>query len=290
MALLDEAVVKARALIDETRPDLSGEERARIARQVGIGAVKYADLSVAHNSEYVFDLDRMVSLTGNTGPYLQYVVARVRSIFRQAGLDPLTQHAPIRLSTPHERALGQQLLGFADIVREVGSLYEPHRLSGYLFELAQAFSAFYENCPVLKAETDELRQSRLTLSALVLRRHDEGLDLLGLKSPSRCECGRSPTPGRGNLPALTLYAAGLASSRSRAARRAGWDDRCVRFSFGDVLLDTDRFLLERGGEPVTSSRRSSTSCRIWCSTASGSCPRRSCSTRSGATGSSASRR
>ena len=185
MALLDEAVVKARALIDETRPDLSEEERATIARQVGIGAVKYADLSVAHNSEYVFDLDRMVSLTGNTGPYLQYVVARVRSIFRQAGLDPLAQHAPIVLGTAHERALGQQLLGFADVVTEVGSLYEPHRLSGYLFELAQAFSAFYENCPVLKAETDELRQSRLTLSALVLRTMTTGLDLLGVESPEQ---------------------------------------------------------------------------------------------------------
>ena len=185
MALLDEAVVKARALIDETRPDLSEEERATIARQVGIGAVKYADLSVAHNSEYVFDLDRMVSLTGNTGPYLQYVVARVRSIFRQAGLDPLAQHAPIVLGTEHERALGQQLLGFADVVSEVGSLYEPHRLSGYLFELAQAFSAFYENCPVLKAETDELRQSRLTLSALVLRTMTTGLDLLGVESPEQ---------------------------------------------------------------------------------------------------------
>ena len=185
MALLDEAVVKARALIDETRPDLSEEERATIARQVGIGAVKYADLSVAHNSEYVFDLDRMVSLTGNTGPYLQYVVARVRSIFRQAGLDPLTQHATITLGTPHERALGQQLLGFADVVTEVGSLYEPHRLSGHLFELAQAFSAFYENCPVLKAETAELRESRLTLSALVLRTMTTGLGLLGLESPEQ---------------------------------------------------------------------------------------------------------
>ena len=185
MALLDEAVAKARALIDETRPDLSEEERATIARQVGIGAVKYADLSVAHNSEYVFDLDRMVSLTGNTGPYLQYVVARVRSIFRQAGLDPLAQHAPITLGTPHERALAIQLLGFADVVTEVGSLYEPHRLSGYLFELAQAFSAFYENCPVLKAETDELRKSRLTLSALVLRTMTTGLDLLGLEAPEQ---------------------------------------------------------------------------------------------------------
>jgi len=185
MALLDEAIVKARTLIDETRPDLSEDERATIARQVGIGAVKYADLSVAHNSEYVFDLDRMVSLTGNTGPYLQYVVARVRSIFRQAGLDPMVQHASVLLGTEHERALAVQLLGFADVVTEVGSQYEPHRLCGYLFELAQAFSAFYENCPVLKAETEELRESRLTLSALVLRTMATGLDLLGLEAPEQ---------------------------------------------------------------------------------------------------------
>ena len=107
MALLDEAVEKARTVIDGTRPDLDETVRATIARQIGIGAVKYADLSVAHDSEYVFDLDRMVALTGNTGPYLQYVVARVRSIFRQIGLDPAAQHAPIlsasRTSAPSRR-------------------------------------------------------------------------------------------------------------------------------------------------------------------------------------------
>jgi arginyl-tRNA synthetase len=185
MALLEEAVDKARSIIDEARPDLPEQERATIARQVGIGAVKYADLSVAHNSEYVFDLDRMVSLTGNTGPYLQYVVARVRSIFRQAGLEPALQHAPVVLHEPHERDLAKRLLDFPDVVVAVGSEYEPHRLTGYLFELAQAFSAFYENCPVLKAETDEVRESRLTLSALVLRTMLTGLDLLGIEAPER---------------------------------------------------------------------------------------------------------
>jgi arginyl-tRNA synthetase len=185
MALLEEAADKARSIIDEARPDLPEQERATIARQVGIGAVKYADLSVAHNSEYVFDLDRMVSLTGNTGPYLQYVVARVRSIFRQAGLEPALQHAPVVLHEPHERDLAKRLLDFPDVVVAVGSEYEPHRLTGYLFELAQAFSAFYENCPVLKAETDEVRESRLTLSALVLRTMLTGLDLLGIEAPER---------------------------------------------------------------------------------------------------------
>ncbi len=140
MVLLEEAVDKARALIDETRPDLDDEARATIARQVGIGAVKYADLSVAHGSEYVFDLDRMVALTGNTGPYLQYVGARIRSIFRQAALDPQAQHAPILLEESHERELAKHVLGFGEVVAAVGAEYEPHRLAGYLFELAQAFS------------------------------------------------------------------------------------------------------------------------------------------------------
>lgn len=185
VALLEEAVEKARSVIDETRPDLDDDTRATIARQIGIGAVKYADLSVAHSSEYVFDLDRMVSLTGNTGPYLQYVIARVRSIFRQIGLDPASQRAAVDLVEPSERALALRLLAFGDVVAEAGDEYEPHRLAAYLFELAQAFSAFYENCPVLKAELDEVKESRLTLCALVLRVMTTGLDLLGIEAPDR---------------------------------------------------------------------------------------------------------
>jgi arginyl-tRNA synthetase len=185
MMLLDEAVEKARSVIDEARPDLDEAVRATIARQIGIGAVKYADLSVAHNSEYVFDLDRMVALTGNTGPYLQYVVARIRSIFRQVGTDPAEQRAPILLEEPQERALALHLLGFGDVLAEVGDEYEPHRLCAYLFELAQTFSAFYENCPVLKADRDELRESRLSLCALVFRVMTTGLDLLGLEAPEQ---------------------------------------------------------------------------------------------------------
>ena len=112
-------------------------------------------------------------------------MARIRSIFRQVGLDPAAQHADISLGEPHERALATHLLGFGAVVAEVGDTYEPHRLAGYLFELAQAFSAFYENCPVLKAERDEVRESRLTLCALVLRVMTTGLDLLGLESPEQ---------------------------------------------------------------------------------------------------------
>jgi arginyl-tRNA synthetase len=184
MALLDEAVAKARAVIDEARPDLDPEVRAAIAPQVGIGAVKYADLAVAHDSEYVFDLDRMVSLTGNTGPYLQYAAARIRSIFRSAGLDPQQSDGRIVLTEPAERALALALLDFGDVVVQVGDLLEPHRLCTYLFDLAQHFSAFYEQCPVLKADS-EARASRLALCAATLAVLDQGLDLLGIARPAQ---------------------------------------------------------------------------------------------------------
>ena len=147
-------------------------------------AVKYADLSVAHDSEYVFDLDRMVSLTGNTGPYLQYAAARIRSIFRSAGIDPGQADAPIVLTEPAERALALALLDFGDVVVHVGDRLEPHRLCGYLFDLAQHFSAFYEQCPVLKADT-ETRASRLALCAATLAVLDQGLDLLGIARPEQ---------------------------------------------------------------------------------------------------------
>ncbi|MCH8613999.1 arginine--tRNA ligase [Arsenicicoccus dermatophilus] len=185
MYLLDEAVQHARAYIDQARPELPEDERARIARQVGIGGVKYADLSVAHDSDYVFDLDRMLALTGNTGPYLQYATARIRSIFRTLMTDPAEQDAPIRLTEPAERELALKLLDFGGVVAQVGAVYEPHRLCTYLFELAQTFSSFYEQCPVLKADQEETKQSRLTLCALTLRTLVQGLDLLGVETPER---------------------------------------------------------------------------------------------------------
>ena len=182
MELLDEAEAKARSVIDEARPDLDEETRAAIATQIGIGAVKYADLSVAHDSEYVFDLERMVALTGNTGPYLQYAAARIRSIFRTAAIAPTQAGSDIGIGAPEERALAIALTEFGSVVEEVGDHLEPHRLCSYLFQLAQAFSGFYEHCPVLKAEPD-IRGSRLALCALTLRVLDTGLDLLGLASP-----------------------------------------------------------------------------------------------------------
>ncbi|MGI5154242.1 arginine--tRNA ligase [Microbispora sp. CA-102843] len=181
--LLDEGVVRAEAVIADRGYD--PEARRQIARQVGMGAVKYADLSVSHDSEYVFDFDRMLALTGNTGPYLQYATARIRSIFRNGGIDPQSVTGPITLGHPAERALALQLLGFGSVVAAVAQLSEPHRLCNYLFDLAQAFTSFYESCPVLKAEEESVRQSRLALSALTLRVLLRGLDLLGIEVPER---------------------------------------------------------------------------------------------------------
>ncbi|WP_084965670.1 arginine--tRNA ligase [Thermoactinospora rubra] len=180
--LLDEAVERASAAIADRGYDEA--TRREIAHAVGIGAVKYADLSVSHDSEYVFDFDRMIAFNGNTGPYMQYATARIRSIFRKAEADPSSATGPIRPDHPAERALALRLLGFESVVRQVGELCEPHRLCAYLFEIASLFSTFYEECPVLRAE-GEVRQSRLALCALTLRVLETGLDLLGVPVPER---------------------------------------------------------------------------------------------------------
>ena len=180
-ALLDEAIERAAAVQAEARPEMPESERAVIARQVGIGAVKYADLSVAHDSEYTFDLDRMVSLTGNTGPYLQYAAARIRSILRRA----TSAAGPVVVTDEAERALALALLGFGDVVEQVGAALEPHRLCTYLFDLAQTFTAFYDRCPVLKAGDPAVLESRLTLCTVTLGVLDQGLSLLGITAPEQ---------------------------------------------------------------------------------------------------------
>ncbi len=180
--LMDDAVQRARAVIADRYPDPA--ERDQIAEAVGIGALKYGDLSVARDSGYVLDFDRLLALTGNTGPYLQYAAARIRSIFGRAGLDPADAAGPVTLGTPAERALALRLLGFGRAVDDVTIAAEPHKLAGYLFELASAFTTFYEQCPVLSAE-GETRQSRLALSALTLRVLLTGLGLLGIPVPER---------------------------------------------------------------------------------------------------------
>lgn len=188
MALLDEAVIAARVVLDKQRVPLDETTRAAVSRQVGIAAVKYADLSVSHDSEYVFDLERMVAPIGNTGPYIQYAGARVRSILRNAGFDLADSSyvpAPIVVGAPEERALCLQLLDFGPTVSGIDQHLEPHRLCGYLFELAQAFSVFYEQCPVMQADNQEVRASRLALCAATLRTLVTGLDLLGIEMPDR---------------------------------------------------------------------------------------------------------
>jgi arginyl-tRNA synthetase len=185
--LLTEGVERARNVVDElgTSPDLSDAERAAIAEAVGVGAIKYADLSTARDSEYVFDWDRMISFKGNTGPYLQYATTRIRSIFRKAGIDPETVADPVKLAEPAERALALRLLGFGAVVQQAGENAEPHLLAAFLFDAASAFTTFYEQCPVLNAPGEMVRDSRLALSALTLRVLVTGLGLLGIPVPDR---------------------------------------------------------------------------------------------------------
>jgi arginyl-tRNA synthetase len=184
--LLQEAVDRAEQVLDEmdTAAGRDTPERQAIAEAVGIGAVKYADLSTSRESEYVFDLDRMVSFKGNTGPYLQYAAARIRSLFHKAGQQPESAAGPVRLTEAAERALALRLLGFGAAVSAAGRTAEPHKLAAYLFDIAAAFTSFYEQCPVLQAEP-AARVSRLALAGLTLRVLLTGLDLLGIPVPDR---------------------------------------------------------------------------------------------------------
>jgi arginyl-tRNA synthetase len=186
-ALLQEGVDRARGILDELEASSQFDEPTlqAIAEAVGIGAVKYADLSTARDSEYVFDWDRMISFKGNTGPYLQYATARIRSIFRRADLDPEQATAPIMVAEAAERALAMKLLGFGAAVTSVADAAEPHRLAAYVFEVASLFTTFYELCPVLKADEEPVRASRLALCALTLRVLVTGLGLLGVPVPER---------------------------------------------------------------------------------------------------------
>jgi len=182
--LLDEAKERALAIVTEKNPSLDETTRAAVARAVGIGAVKYADLSSDRIKDYMFDWSRMLAFDGNTAPYLQYAHARIGSIFRRGEVDA-SDLGPIALRAPAERALGLGILGFGTVVHEVAVTLQPHRLCTYLYELSTAFSAFYEACPVLKASTDSERQSRMALSRLTARVLAHGLDLLGIEVPER---------------------------------------------------------------------------------------------------------
>jgi arginyl-tRNA synthetase len=182
-ALLDEAVERAKAIVAEKNAELSDEEQAKVARLVGIGAIKYADLSSDRVRDYVFSWQRMLAMDGNTAPYLQYAYARIRSIFRKAeGQGPGAEGlGAIGVDHPAERALVLKLMQFGSVVRSVGDKLEPHHLCTYLYELSTAFNGFYENCPVLKADTDAQRASRLGLCDVTSRTLKRGLGLLGIE-------------------------------------------------------------------------------------------------------------
>ena len=181
--LIDEAVARAEEVIKDRYDD--PELRAQIAEAVGIGALKYADLSVARDSSYVLDFDRMLALTGNTGPYLQYATARIRSIFAKADLRPDRADGPFIVGERAERLLALRLLGYEPALASTVETAEPHRLAAFLFDLASDFTTFYEQCPVLKAPDPAVRQSRLALAALTLNVLLSGLGLLGIPVPER---------------------------------------------------------------------------------------------------------
>ncbi|RSS60436.1 arginine--tRNA ligase [Streptomyces sp. WAC07061] len=182
--LLDEAVERAAAVVREKAQDLTEEEIAERGAQVGIGAVKYADLSTSASRDYKFDLDQMVSLTGDTSVYLQYAYARIQSILRKAGEARPAAHPELEL-TASERALGLHLDGFGALVAEAAQEYAPHKLAAYLYQLASLYTTFYAECPVLKADTPEQVENRLFLCDLTARTLNKGMALLGIRTPEK---------------------------------------------------------------------------------------------------------
>jgi arginyl-tRNA synthetase len=182
--LIDEAIARAGALVAEKNPDLDEQTRNEVACAVGIGAIKYADLSNDRVKDYVFDWQRMLSFDGNTAPYLQYAHARIKSIFRRGQVDPPTGLTAVQVVEPAERTLAIELLAFEGVVDTVAESLEFHRLAVYLYGLATAFTAFYEQCPVLRADGD-VRTSRLALCDLTARVLSRGLGLLGIATPDR---------------------------------------------------------------------------------------------------------
>jgi arginyl-tRNA synthetase len=182
--LLDEAVDRAAAVVREKAQDLSEAEIAERGAQVGIGAVKYADLSTSANRDYKFDLDQMVSLNGDTSVYLQYAYARIQSILRKAGDVAPAAHPELELA-PAERALGLHVDAFAETVADAAAEYAPHKLTAYLYQLASLYTTFYDKCPVLKAQSPAQVENRLFLCDVTARTLHRGMALLGIRTPER---------------------------------------------------------------------------------------------------------
>jgi arginyl-tRNA synthetase len=183
--LLDEAEERAMKLVTEKNPELPEDQRTAIAKAIGIGAVKYSDLAKDRVSDYAFSWDRAMAMDGNTAPYLQYAYARIRSIFRKAGVEPSSlTGAALSLESPHETALAKHILRLGEVIELVARELKPHHLCGYLYELATRFSSFYENCPVLKSE-EPTRSSRLLLCHVTAKAMAQGLELLGIEHPEQ---------------------------------------------------------------------------------------------------------
>ena len=182
--VLDEAMARATAALRERSPDLDGAVIEHRAAQVGMGSIKYADLSTERIKDYVFDYDRMLADRGNTGPYLQYAHARIASIFRKAN-EAGHKPGPVVLAEDAERNLAMALLAFPEAIVATLEDYQPSKLCTYLFDLAQQFTAFYENCPVLIAPDEAVRASRLRLCSLTQATLARGLDLLGIPAPDQ---------------------------------------------------------------------------------------------------------
>ncbi|HBQ3453612.1 TPA: arginine--tRNA ligase [Klebsiella variicola subsp. variicola] len=184
--LLDEALERARRLVAEKNPDMSADELENLAKVVGIGAVKYADLSKNRTTDYVFDWDNMLAFEGNTAPYMQYAYTRVLSVFRKAGIDENAMNdAPVVIAEDREAQLAARLLQFEETLSVVAREGTPHVMCAYLYDLAGLFSGFYEHCPILSAESEETRNSRLKLALLTAKTLKLGLDTLGIETVER---------------------------------------------------------------------------------------------------------
>ena len=180
--LVEEAKARARALVETKNPGLSDTEMDDFARAVGIGAVKYADLSKNRTSDYIFDWDAMLSFDGNTAPYLQYAYARIMSLFARGDVDPESATGPLAVNAQEEHVLALQLARFQETLELVASSVMPHHLCTYLYELAAAFMRFYESCPVLGSNAEA---SRLLLCARTAATLKNGLGLLGIETVDR---------------------------------------------------------------------------------------------------------
>ncbi len=184
--LLDEALERARRLVAEKNPDMPADELEKLANAVGIGAVKYADLSKNRTTDYIFDWDNMLAFEGNTAPYMQYAYTRVLSVFRKAGIDESAlAAAPVVISEDREAQLAARLLQFEETLAVVAREGTPHVMCAYLYDLAGLFSGFYEHCPILSAESEEARNSRLKLARLTAKTLKLGLDTLGIETVER---------------------------------------------------------------------------------------------------------